>query len=73
MKELDQIVLQKGLFTLIKGTLFDKKALAQSRRIGGGWISLNESYFWLVSYIIKTNSFKKRTFNEASNPWMLYL
>ena len=36
MKELDQIVLQKGLFTLIKGTLFDKKALAQSRRIGGG-------------------------------------
>ena len=34
MKELDQIILLKGHFTSIKGHLFDKKGLQQSRRTG---------------------------------------
>ena len=36
MEELNQTVLQEGLFASLKGHLFEKRALGQSRGAGGG-------------------------------------
>ena len=75
MKELDQIILQKGLFASIKKVpLFDKTALGQSRSTGGGWISTSRKLFMISFIYIKKNVFSRRgTINKASDPRRLYL
>ena len=53
--------------------LIDKRAPGQSRRAGGVWIPLIEMF---LSHFIQSEKnffFKKATFNEASDHWMLYL
>ena len=74
MKELDQIVLLKGLFNKT-APLFEKWAREESRMTGEGWIPLSRKLF-LVSFVyIKKNLFffKKGTFSEASDHLTLYL
>ena len=56
-KELDQIVLQKWLFT--RTILFDKGAITQFRQTGGGWIPPNWKLL-LISFISKKNIFSSK-------------
>ena len=75
MKELDQSVLQKGLFVSVKGHLcLKKKTLGLSRRTGWVWPPSSQKLF-LISfiYIKKKNFFKKGTFKEVSNARKFYL
>ena len=75
MKELDQVILQKGLFTSIKGylSLIKRHLDNQERQLGVEPPSLIDGYFWQISFVLGKMFFKKGTFNEGSNPWMLYL
>ena len=67
MKELDQIVLLKGLFNKTV-PLFEKWAREQSRMTGEGWIPLSRKLF-LVSFVyIKKNLFFSKRALSAKHP-----
>ena len=74
MKELDQIILQKGLFTSIKGHLYLTKGHLDNPE---GEVQVESSLIgklFLINFIyIKDNNyfFKTSTFNEASDPGRL--
>ena len=74
MKELDQIVLQKGLFASIKGHLCMTKGHLDNPEGQVKVASPNQKLI-LISfiYIKETIFFKKGTFNEVSHPWTFYL
>ena len=76
MKELDQIFLQEGVFASIKGYLCLTKGhnwtIQKDRwRLNSTKSEVIFDKFYI--YIKKEFFFKKSTFNEASNPRMLYL
>ena len=79
MKELNQIVLQKGLFTSIKGQLCLTKGTwttqKDRQRLNPPPPPPNQKLFLISFVCIKKNNFfsKKGTFNKAYNPGMLYL
>ena len=76
MKELDQIILQEGLFASIKGHLCLTKG---HLNISEGQVEVDSplirNYFWYFSFILRKKIFfsEKDTFNEAPDPWTLYL
>ena len=55
IKELNQNIIGKGLFAAIKEhlCLTKKKALRQSRKVGGGWIPLTGTCFWHISFKLR--------------------
>ena len=59
-----------------KKSLFNKRALEQSRRAAGGGISPNQNMFGMLTRLTREKHFfffKKGIFNEASYPPALYL
>ena len=74
MKELDQIVLQKGLFASIKGHLcLAKGHLDNPKGQVGVESPPNRKLFLEVSFIVSFFFFKKGTFNVVSDTRTLYL
>ena len=72
---MNQIILGKGHFGYIKGHLFWQTGHLDS--LGGQLLvtpCLMGSCFWHFQYKLRTNFFLKKVFyNEASDPWTLYL
>ena len=66
---------QRALCFNKREPLFDRRELGLSRRAGGGRILPNWKLFWRLLIQIKKKFFfsTRWLFNEASNPWMLYL
>ena len=74
MKELNRIILEKGILASIKGHLFLTKGHLDNPE---GPVDVEspliERCFWHIWFkLAKAKFFKNGIFNEASDPWTLY-